>query len=108
MSGGRRAPERPVREARPEIRAVPAEVDVRGERAERARAIVREAVDAAGPVGRASIRVVHGKGTGALRAAVREELSRHPLVLRHEEAGPREGGDGATVAVLVEEAGAPS
>jgi DNA-nicking Smr family endonuclease len=37
--------------------------------------------------------------------AVREELTRHPLVLRHEAAGPREGGDGATVVVLAEEGG---
>ena len=98
-------PPRRQRETRPPIAAVPAEVDVRGERAERARAIVRAAVDAAAPVGRASFRVIHGRGTGALRVAVREELTRHPLVLRHEAAGPREGGDGATVVVLAEEGG---
>lgn len=93
-----------IRERRPELVAAPAEIDVRGERAERARALVREAVDRAAPVGRSSIRVIHGKGTGALRAAVREEADRHPLVVRHVAAGPREGGDGATVVLLVDEA----
>ena len=46
------------------------------------------------------IRIIHGKGTGALRAAIREELSSHPLVRRLETAGPREGGEGVTVAIL--------
>jgi DNA mismatch repair protein MutS2 len=43
---------------------------------------------------------VHGIGTGALRAAVREELTRHPLVDTVDPAPPNEGGDGATYAVL--------
>lgn len=96
---------RPAVETRPALVAAPAEIDVRGERAEKARALVREAVDLAGPVGRARLRVIHGKGTGALRAAVREELDRHPLVVRHEVAAPREGGDGATVVVLIDDGG---
>jgi DNA mismatch repair protein MutS2 len=62
-------------------------------------------MDAAGPAGPERVRVIHGKGTGALRAAVREELDRHPLVERHETAGPGEGGDGATIAWLREPAG---
>ncbi|MCC6831255.1 MAG: Smr/MutS family protein [Thermoleophilia bacterium] len=97
---------RPVAERRPEVRAVPAEVDVRGERAEAARAMVREAVDAAAMVGRGRIRVIHGHGTGALRAAVRQELERHPLVERAEPAPQNEGGDGATYAVIDAEADA--
>jgi DNA mismatch repair protein MutS2 len=43
---------------------------------------------------------VHGVGTGALRAAVREELDEHPLVDRAEGAPPHEGGEGATIAYL--------
>ncbi|MEK7863142.1 MAG: Smr/MutS family protein, partial [Chloroflexota bacterium] len=46
------------------------------------------------------LRIVHGKGTGALRAAVREMLSAHPLVREVANAGPREGGDGATIVRL--------
>jgi DNA mismatch repair protein MutS2 len=76
------------------------EVDVRGRRWEEARAEVRERIDAASLAGLARVRVIHGKGSGALRAAVREELARHPLVERVEPAPPEEGGDGATLAVL--------
>jgi DNA mismatch repair protein MutS2 len=89
-----------VPEVRPPVTAAPSEVDVRGERAEAARAAVREAVDLAGVAGRERLRIIHGHGTGALRAAVREELARHPLVERVEPAPPNQGGDGATYAVF--------
>jgi len=90
----------PVHEVRPPVVAVPAHVDVRGQRAAEACAHVRDAVDAAAIAGRERLLVVHGIGTGALRAAVREELTRHPLVDKVDPAPPNEGGDGATYAVL--------
>jgi DNA mismatch repair protein MutS2 len=43
---------------------------------------------------------VHGKGTGALRKAVRGVLSDHPLVDSFRDGEPGEGGHGATVAAL--------
>ena len=46
------------------------------------------------------VRIVHGKGTGALRRAVRERLSSHPLVAAHSPAPLAQGGDGATNASL--------
>ena len=76
------------------------EVDVRGRRAADAVGAVRERMDAAAMAGLPQVRVIHGHGTGALRAAVREELARHPLVDRAEPAPPEEGGDGATIAYL--------
>jgi DNA mismatch repair protein MutS2 len=76
------------------------EVDVRGRRATDAVSAVRERMDAAAMAGLPQVRVIHGHGTGALRAAVREELARHPLVERAERAPPEEGGDGATIAYL--------
>jgi DNA mismatch repair protein MutS2 len=79
------------------------EIDIRGQRAEEARAEVRERIDAASMAGLRQVRVIHGKGTGALRAAVREELARHPLVARAEPASPQEGGEGATLAMLRED-----
>jgi DNA mismatch repair protein MutS2 len=46
------------------------------------------------------VRIIHGKGTGVLRAAVRKELSKHPLVKTFREGELSEGGDGVTVAYL--------
>lgn len=99
---GRVAPPPPaaLAESRPLMSAVPCELDVRGQRADAARAGVRAHVDAAAMVGLETVRIVHGRGTGALRAAVREELDRHPLVARSELGGPDEGGDGATIGTL--------
>ncbi len=72
------------------------ELDVRGRRAEEAREAVRRFVDDAALAGLPSVRVVHGRGTGAVRAAVRDELDRHPLVASQE----ADSADGATVARL--------
>ncbi|MFP4394357.1 MAG: endonuclease MutS2 [Anaerolineales bacterium] len=47
------------------------------------------------------VRVVHGKGTGALRRAVRDYLQDHPAVVEYKDAPQREGGFGATVVDLV-------
>lgn len=76
------------------------ELDIRGERAEPARSMVRAAVDRAGAAGSPEVTVIHGHGTGALRTVVREELASHPMVTRAEPAPPHRGGDGATVAYL--------
>jgi DNA mismatch repair protein MutS2 len=72
------------------------QLDVRGRRAQDAREAVRTFVDEAALAGLPEVRVVHGRGTGSVRAAVREELDRHPLVARRES----EAQDGATVAYL--------
>ncbi len=50
--------------------------------------------------GGGEIRIVHGKGTGALMRAVRNYLDGHPLVLEFRKGEPFEGGDGATVVTL--------
>jgi DNA mismatch repair protein MutS2 len=47
------------------------------------------------------VRLIHGKGTGALRQVVRDLLSAHPLVASFGSGG-QEGGEGVTVARLVE------
>ena len=56
------------------------QLDVRGMRAQEAREAVRAFVDDAALAGLKSVRVVHGRGTGALRTAVREELGESHLV----------------------------
>jgi DNA mismatch repair protein MutS2 len=72
------------------------EIDVRGRRAQDAREAVRAFVDDASLAGLSSVRVVHGRGTGAVRAAVRDELKKHPLV----ESSASESQDGATLVQL--------
>ncbi|HOE34903.1 MAG: endonuclease MutS2 [Chloroflexi bacterium] len=42
-------------------------------------------------------RIIHGKGTGALRQAVRDVLQHSPQVRRWESGGEKEGGDGVSV-----------
>jgi DNA mismatch repair protein MutS2 len=75
---------------------VPDELDVRGLRAQDAREAVRSFVDDAALAGLSTVRIVHGRGTGAVREAVRAELAAHRLVERHEP----ESADGATLAHL--------
>jgi len=72
------------------------ELDVRGRTAQEAREAVRAFVDDASLAGLQGVRIVHGRGTGALRDAVRDELRRHPLV----DAIASESADGATAAKL--------
>ena len=48
------------------------------------------------------ITVVHGKGTGTLRQAVREELAKHTLVKSYRPGDYGEGGAGVTVVQLAE------
>jgi DNA mismatch repair protein MutS2 len=90
------APEPAVRVVASARADVSDELDVRGMRAQEAREAVRSFVDDAALAGLKSVRVVHGRGTGALRAAVREELTGHALVERH----VSDSSDGASLAHL--------
>jgi DNA mismatch repair protein MutS2 len=46
------------------------------------------------------VRIVHGKGTGALRQVVRKKLDKHPLVESYRPAGYGEGSGGVTIVEL--------
>ena len=76
-----------------------ADLDLRGMRVDEALGRVDEALNDAALDGTGAIRIIHGKGTGALRQAIREYLGGHPLVISVEE-GEGPGGDGITVAEL--------
>jgi DNA mismatch repair protein MutS2 len=89
-------PEEGVTVRAPTPTHAPSELDLRGRTAQEAREAVRSFVDAASLAGREELRVIHGRGTGAIRTAVRDELARHPLVSSHEP----DSADGATVVRL--------
>jgi DNA mismatch repair protein MutS2 len=74
-----------------------------GQRAEEALQNVEKYLDDAYSAGLTRTRLVHGKGTGALRRAVQEFLDGHPLVSAFATADPEEGGAGATVVMLKED-----
>ncbi len=76
------------------------ELDLRGQRAEAALEQFETYLDSAFRAGLPFVHIIHGKGTGALRAAIREALAGHPLVRRFESASPQDGGEGVTIALL--------
>ena len=75
--------------------------DVRGRTTDDALPTVEGFLDRAYRAGRQRLEIVHGKGTGALRQAVRAQLRDHPLISSYETAARHEGGDGVTVVHLV-------
>ncbi len=93
---------RPARHHHPDapIRAVAAELMLIGRTTDEVQGLVEKYLDDAFMAGMAHVRLVHGKGTGALRKAVRGVLSDHPLVDSFRDGEPNEGGAGATVAAL--------
>ena len=50
--------------------------------------------------GLAEVRIIHGKGTGAVRGAVHEALHNHPLVSGFRLAEPSAGGAGVTLVTV--------
>ena len=84
----------------PAASSVARELNIRGERVEQALELVRDYVVEAHALKAESVRILHGKGTGALRDAVRRQLTSDRLVERFEDAVPYEGGHGVTVAYL--------
>ena len=76
-------------------------IDLRGRVTDEALPMVDSFLDVAYRAGQNRLEVVHGKGTGALRRAVRDLLRKHPLVTTFESAEPKQGGDGVTIVTLV-------
>jgi DNA mismatch repair protein MutS2 len=76
------------------------EVDLRGLMSEDALDKMEKYMEQAFLAGLPFVRIIHGKGTGKLRQAVREALRGHEYVKSFEEGGDKEGGEGVTVAKL--------
>jgi DNA mismatch repair protein MutS2 len=78
------------------------ELDLRGLTVEEVLPRLDKYLDEAFLAGLPFVRIIHGKGTGTLRQAVRNELQGHPLVKSHRLGEKGEGGSGVTVAYLAE------
>lgn len=76
------------------------EIDVRGMRVDEIDDVVMQALDAAIRADLKSLRIIHGKGTGALRARVAEMLQKDTRVSAFRLGAWNEGGAGVTVAEL--------
>ena len=76
------------------------ELNVIGRTVDEATGEVEQYLDRAFLAGLPRVRIVHGMGMGVLRKALRTLMERHPHVALVAEAGPSEGGAGATVVDL--------
>jgi DNA mismatch repair protein MutS2 len=62
--------------------------------------VVDKALDNAVLGGLSSVHVIHGKGTGRLKQAIRDYLSQHALVKGIRGGDMRRGGEGVTIVDL--------
>lgn len=94
--------ERPVHE--PVFRPSPGvDLDLRGQRADEALPALERHLEAAYLARLPFVRVIHGKGSGRLRQAIREALRASPHVSSFEAGQENEGGDGVTIVHLAVE-----
>ena len=80
------------------MEAQPMEVDLRGMDAVEAICVLERYMDSAMRSGLKQVRIIHGKGTGVLRAAVQQELRRNKFVKKFRLGVYGEGEDGVTIA----------
>ena len=84
------------KERRPQFE-VRTEIDLRGLRVEEVEGVLVPALDAAVVAELPWLRIIHGKGTGALRDVVGGLLAADPRVATYQAGDPREGGTGVTI-----------
>ncbi len=78
--------------------ATPMEVDLRGMDSIEAISVLERYLDEAMRSGHKQVRIVHGKGTGVLRAAVQQSLRRNKFIKKFRLGVYGEGEDGVTIA----------
>ena len=76
------------------------ELDVRGKTVEEVLDILETYIASAMVAGLPFIRIIHGKGSGRLRQAIRSYLKNNPHILSFEAGDDREGGEGVTIVKL--------
>ncbi len=74
--------------------------DLRGMTVEEAIMTLDMFIDSMSMAGLSEVTIIHGKGTGTLRAAVQQHLKKHPQVKSYRLGTFGEGEDGVTIAVL--------
>lgn len=72
------------------------EIDVRGMNIEDAVNVLQQYIDELLSSSLGKARIIHGKGTGALKKGLLEYFRKHPNIASFEDAGYNEGGGGAT------------
>jgi DNA mismatch repair protein MutS2 len=80
--------------------AEPREINIIGQRVDDALPELERFMNRISLEGGGSVRIVHGRGTGALMRGVRHFLDGHPLVAEYRKGEQFEGGDGITVVTL--------
>lgn len=75
----------------------PLKLDIRGLRYDEAMKVVEEYVDQALLANANQLRIVHGKGNGSLRTAVRKKLREYSIDMKLSHPAPELGGDGVTL-----------
>ena len=94
---------KPIRSSRPSLEeqiSYSDRIDIRGMRAEPSLKMMESFLDQSLKNGLSRVIVIHGKGTGALRKAIRDFLEGHPLVNSFGSELDALGEDGATYVVL--------
>jgi dsDNA-specific endonuclease/ATPase MutS2 len=75
-------------------------IDLHSFRPRDVRDVVASYLEQAVEGGLTEVRLIHGRGIGAQREAVRALLARHPQVFEFRDAPPERGGWGATIVRL--------
>lgn len=84
----------------PSVDSPGVELDIRGQRVEEAVESLQRYLERAYLSGLPYVRIIHGKGTGKLRQAIRHSIQTNPHISRWESGAEAEGGDGVTMAFL--------
>lgn len=94
-----RPPASPAARSSPSLgdAAAATEIDLRGLRVDEAESVLVAAIDSAILVDQPFLRIIHGKGTGAVRERVHEVLQADRRVQRHALAPANQGGSGVTL-----------
>ena len=80
------------------MEAMPSEIDLRGMDSVEAICVLERYLDEAMRANLESVRIIHGKGTGTLRAAVQQALRKNKFIKKFRLGVYGEGEDGVTIA----------